>query len=37
MARFETPTADLDGYDAVVAPTLYLADGDLAGDLEAYA
>jgi beta-galactosidase len=30
------PTADLSGYDAVVAPTLYLADGDLADHLDAY-
>jgi len=31
------PTADLDGYDAVVAPTLYLADDDLGRHLDAYA
>mgnify|MGYP000165094560 FL=1 len=30
------PTADLSGYDAVVAPTLYLADGDLAENLASY-
>jgi beta-galactosidase len=30
------PTADLAGYDAVVAPTLYLADTDLADGLDSY-
>ena len=30
------PTADLSDYEAVVAPTLYLADGDLATHLGAY-
>ena len=31
------PTADLDEYDAVVAPTLYLADDDLATHLDGFA
>ena len=30
------PTADLSAYDAVVAPTLYLLDDDLAEELESY-
>lgn len=31
-----SPSVDLDAYDLVVAPSLHLADSDLAGTLEAY-